>query len=671
MSAKHIKYNLLSLLAILQVVCSYAQFGQPIVNIDFGLGNSDPNTIGAPLPAGKSGLKYSTESCPPPGAYTVLRIVSLQPCFNDEWIPLNSDYTSDYNPDMSLGNMMLVNHPTSGSRTVYVDTVNKNLCPGTLYRFSAAIINVDKPSNCNDPSFPSLNLSVETVTGQVLKFISTGRIGYASPFMGYKFGLYGVTFTMPAGINNLVLRIELNNFSYNNCGDDFAIDDIQLAAAGPEVNVGFGGIYTNNYVTSLCFQDNKTVPLIGGIGIGYTNPALQWQQSIDNGNTWTDIAGATNDTYNPTFSIPDTFLFRLSAAEAANISNPNCRVVSKAIKVEVDGIPKKFDVTSNSPVCSGQNLQLKSTEGFASYNWNGPNGFFDDSPFAHIFNSTLADSGMYYVQMITPGGCRVTDSAYVTMIGTDVKASPDTSICKGRSVQLTASAGLSYEWRPVTGLSATTVRTPMVKPDLTTEYTVKVTDTYGCSDTAKVQVRIMNKIAVDANIEGTRYLCRIYDSASFRDMSAGVIASRKWEFGNGQWDTTSNPPVQYYTIPWNESNYIARLAVVDTAGCTDTAYHLLKIEDNCYIAVPSAFTPNGDGLNDYLYPLNAYKATDLLFRVYNRSGQVIFETRDWTRKWDGTAGGIKQASGVFVWILEYKDASNKRVSLKGTTVLIR
>jgi gliding motility-associated-like protein len=64
--------------------------------------------------------------------------------------------------------------------------------------------------------------------------------------------------------------------------------------------------------------------------------------------------------------------------------------------------------------------------------------------------------------------------------------------------------------------------------------------------------------------------------------------------------------------------------------------------NNCYIVVPSAFTPNHDGLNDYLYPLNAYKATNLIFRVYNRMGGLVCETQDWTRKCDGTISDIPQ-----------------------------
>ena len=154
-------------------------------------------------------------------------------------------------------------------------------------------------------------------------------------------------------------------------------------------------------------------------------------------------------------------------------------------------------------------------------------------------------------------------------------------------------------------------------------------------------------------------------------MSKGEIVGWNWDFGNGQTSILPNPPTQEYFISNNVNGYPVRLSVIDTAGCADTIYRIITVADNCYIAVPSAFTPNGDGLNDYLYPLNAYKATNLLFRVYNRYGDLIFETKDWTKKWDGTYRGVPQATSVFVWTLDYIDTGNKKISLKGTTTLIR
>jgi gliding motility-associated-like protein len=57
--------------------------------------------------------------------------------------------------------------------------------------------------------------------------------------------------------------------------------------------------------------------------------------------------------------------------------------------------------------------------------------------------------------------------------------------------------------------------------------------------------------------------------------------------------------------------------------------------------------------------------------VYNRFGQLLFKTRDWNIKWDGKFGGLEQAPGTYVWMLEYTDAMGKRIFQKGTTILIR
>ncbi len=174
-----------------------------------------------------------------------------------------------------------------------------------------------------------------------------------------------------------------------------------------------------------------------------------------------------------------------------------------------------------------------------------------------------------------------------------------------------------------------------------------------------------------AVISGPVYLCRSSDSALYKDASTGDIATWSWDFGNGMKSTLQNPPVQNYFIENNAADYTVYLIVADSAGCADTTSHVLKVENNCYIAVPTAFTPNGDGLNDYLYPLNAYKATNLTFRVFNRYGQLVFETTDWTRKWDGNMDGNPMRADVYVWMLTYTDQSNKKISLKGSTLLIR
>jgi gliding motility-associated-like protein len=665
MCVKGIKYYALFIAVIFSSVYTMAQgLGQPVLDETFGEGRNP----GPPISPFHTGLNYTTDSCAGQGKYTITN--SFLRCPHTR-IGRSLDRT----PNSIMGYFMLVNGLVSSDpKIVYVDTVKDVLCPGTIYQFSVYAINASIPSECTDPilHFPNLTLTIETSSGVVLQSMNTGPMQYDyDPVMPPKFHHLFVNFALPPGISPLVVKLTDEPAGLAPCGYKFAIDDIQFFPVGPETNITFDGAIGQELIESVCSQDNKTISMTGTIGNGYTNTALQWQQSTDNGSTWTDIPGATTLNYSRVFSVVDTFLFRFTGAEAANISNINCRVVSNILKVEVNGIPSDLGVTSNSPVCAGSQLKFNATGG-ASYEWFGPNGFYDNISFPQIFFSILADSGMYYVDIVSLGGCRAHDSVYVKIIGTEVHVLPvDTSVCNGRTVLLQATAGASYEWTPATGLSNTSIRNPLAKPDVTTDYIVKVTDNSGCSDTAHAHIHIVNATAVKAGAAGADYFCIPSDSASFKDISTGDITKWNWNFDNGQTDTTHEPAIQYYSIPGNKETYTIRLAVADSFGCADTVYHIVKVEDNCYIAVPTAFTPNNDGLNDYLSPLNAYKATNLMFRVYNRNGQVVFETRDWTRKWDGTIGGVKQATDVYVWMLDYTDPKGKRIALKGTSVLIR
>jgi gliding motility-associated-like protein len=190
-----------------------------------------------------------------------------------------------------------------------------------------------------------------------------------------------------------------------------------------------------------------------------------------------------------------------------------------------------------------------------------------------------------------------------------------------------------------------------------------------CTDTASAAVLLGSK--VDAQFEATAVVCP-GDPAIFKDHSTGPVFSRQWSFGNGNFSTDSVPPPQFYPSSNTTTDIPIRLIVRNIAGCADTTSRTIRVVGNCYIAIPKGFSPNSDGLNDFLYPTNAYKARELLFRVYNRTGQLLFETRDWMNKWDGSYKGNPQDPGTYVWVLQYTNVdTGKRFELKGSTVLIR
>ncbi|GAA0527526.1 T9SS type B sorting domain-containing protein [Chitinophaga japonensis] len=203
-------------------------------------------------------------------------------------------------------------------------------------------------------------------------------------------------------------------------------------------------------------------------------------------------------------------------------------------------------------------------------------------------------------------------------------------------------------------------------------HTIKLVVSNGvCSDSADTSIELINEL--DAAFSASADILCPTDVVSFANESTGYhITGYVWNFGNGIITSTPAPMPQSYPQLKEERDYTVSLIVQNDMNCFDTATRVIKVVPSCYIDVPTAFSPNGDGVNDYLYPLNGYKAVDLRFSVYNRLGQLVFETNDWQRKWDGTVGGRPQGVGTYVWMLTYTHReTGQHVFKKGVATLVR
>jgi gliding motility-associated-like protein len=230
-----------------------------------------------------------------------------------------------------------------------------------------------------------------------------------------------------------------------------------------------------------------------------------------------------------------------------------------------------------------------------------------------------------------------------------------------------------WEWRENGILKAGGPVFQQVYPNAQNAFQVKIglVVTNGmCADTIESQValpdqRIRVAFTSPDNVCGS-------DAIQFTDNSTGPVTSWLWAFGNGSTSTLQHPPAQQYTSNGYSANVMVSLTAANSIGCSQQARRTLTVYSSCNVTVATAFTPNGDGLNDYLYPLNGWAASDLRFLVYNRYGQVVWQTTDWTRKWDGRIAGNAAPAGSYIWMLEYTDArSGKKVAQKGTALLIR
>jgi gliding motility-associated-like protein len=87
--------------------------------------------------------------------------------------------------------------------------------------------------------------------------------------------------------------------------------------------------------------------------------------------------------------------------------------------------------------------------------------------------------------------------------------------------------------------------------------------------------------------------------------------------------------------------------------------------------LPTAFTPNGDGLNDVLKPYLIGMKSLKSFSVYNRWGDRVFYSETYGDGWNGKHKNADAGPGVYVWILSFVDSNNKVITEKGTVTLIR
>jgi gliding motility-associated-like protein len=136
-------------------------------------------------------------------------------------------------------------------------------------------------------------------------------------------------------------------------------------------------------------------------------------------------------------------------------------------------------------------------------------------------------------------------------------------------------------------------------------------------------------------------------------------------------------PGRYNSYLWQDGSSNDKLTVrrgglysVQVANTCGTKHQQVLITDGyCGLFFPGAFTPNGDGVNDEFRPA-VYNLTNFQWRIFNRVGQVVFETKEDNKGWDGRIKGQLQNTGVYVWTCSY--TKNNKVEIrKGTLVLIR
>ncbi|MFN8251992.1 MAG: PKD domain-containing protein [Ferruginibacter sp.] len=244
-------------------------------------------------------------------------------------------------------------------------------------------------------------------------------------------------------------------------------------------------------------------------------------------------------------------------------------------------------------------------------------------------------------------------------------AGPDITICPGQSAQLNATGGSAYFWSPSAFLNNRNIPNPVsVNPTGSIRYVVSVTDVLGCPKAVRdTVIVIVDRITADAGPSDTSVVLG-------QPLLLHATGSTHYLWSPAKWLNNIAIPTPV-SLPQDNITYTVRVS--NDAGCfaEDTIrVHVFFIEPGFY--VPNAFTPNGDGKNDRFRPIAIGMKSVDVFRVYNRWGQLLYNSSDMNGPgWDGTFRSKGQDPATYVWYAEGTDYKNNKVRKRGSVVLIR
>jgi gliding motility-associated-like protein len=280
---------------------------------------------------------------------------------------------------------------------------------------------------------------------------------------------------------------------------------------------------------------------------------------------------------------------------------------------------------------------------------------------AGTFNPATAGTGTHTITYITGGVCNSTGTVNIVVNALPVvNFSVNTiGLCERPQQPF-----IFYNTLPTGGItswdfgdgdtgSGDTISHIYSNPD-SYDVTLTITTVNGCSDylTINNYVTVFPNPVADFTMNPNP--ASVFDpNINFMDQSYSNIMDWSWDIGGLESSILQDPS---YIFPEDTGNYVVTLHVTDANGCTDSISHNVIILAEYAVYIPNAFTPDGDGVNDEFLPQGfGIIEGDYSFLIFNRWGEVIFETHTTERGWNGTYKGKKVESGSYVWKINFKD----------------
>ncbi len=409
----------------------------------------------------------------------------------------------------------------------------------------------------------------------------------------------------------------------------------------------------------VCPGDNVTVPSFTSTPTGAT---YTWT------NTNTTIGlGASGSGDIPTFVAVNAGIAPISGSVTVIPTLNGCTGSSVTFTIGVSNNPSAnagADISLCINSLTGNQIGLASVIG-NTYSWNPATNLSDATLSNPTVSATTAGTTQYTVTVTNALGCQSTDVVSVTINPLPIVSftSNATDGCAPASITFTNTSANSVNciWTFEGGGSQVGCGSVTQQYNSAGVYdvTLTITDGNGCINSLTNNDMITIYPEVNASFRVNVYEQSVlYPVFDFTNTSTNAT-SYTWEFGDGATSTQTSPTHTYAETP---GVYHIILYASNAAGCNDSAVAVVSVIDELIFYVPNTFTPDGDEHNNVFFPVfsSGFDGQNYTLLIFDRWGEVIFESHNVDFGWDGTYIGQLCKEGTYTWKIIIKERNKDK-----------
>ncbi len=386
--------------------------------------------------------------------------------------------------------------------------------------------------------------------------------------------------------------------------------------------------------------------------IGTGDPNFSYQ--------WLPTAGIAVSNVLNALITPDT-----SALYVVTAHFHSCPDIHATLDLQVQPIPNVY-IGGNRPLCQFDTVHINASvlpawfSGY-TYAWSPATDLDNTTSSTVVFDGT--NTTTIHLVVTTTAGCKGQDSATITIMpGNFAPPLPDLTFCPHDTAVLNpgGSAGMSYHWYPSIYISDSLSNAPVIRPITSQAYYAIVTSADGCKDTV-----YFNTIVYPAALISIPDSAVLYPGESYAIEPVTNCTSFAWFPYTGLSHPFVSNPV---ATPDVNTQYI--VTGLTEHGCKAVDTINIIVNEETLLAVPNAFTP-GSGPNNEFKIIKRGIANLNYFRIFNRWGNMVYESKNIDAGWDGSWKGEPQPFGVYVYSIQAVTSTGKVFNKSGNVTVIR